>query len=68
MKKMKIRTTPGSLAEAIDALERDHDFLIKGEVFTEDLIETWIAYKREKELDPLRLRPHPHEFAMYYDN
>jgi glutamine synthetase len=68
MKKLKIGTTPGSLGEAIDALERDHAFLVKGDVFTEDLIETWVTYKREKELDPLRLRPHPHEFAMYYDN
>lgn len=68
MRKMRIRTTPGSLQEAIDALERDHAFLTKGGVFTEDLIETWITYKREKELDPIRLRPHPHEFALYYDN
>jgi glutamine synthetase len=68
MTKMKIRTTPGSLEEAIDALEQDHAFLTKGAVFTEDLIETYVSYKREKELDPLRLRPHPHEFYMYYDN
>jgi glutamine synthetase len=63
-----IRTTPGSLSEAIDALEKDHAFLTRGDVFTEDLISTWIEYKREKELDPIRLRPHPYEFQMYYDN
>jgi len=68
MKKMKVRTTPGSLEEAVAALQKDHAFLTRGDVFTDDLIETWIAYKREQELDPLRLRPHPHEFAMYYDN
>ena len=51
----------------MDALEADHDFLLKGDVFTEDVIEAWISYKREEEIDALRLRPHPHEFAMYYD-
>jgi len=68
MKKMGVRTTPGSLGEALDALEADHAFLTTGGVFTADLISTWIEYKREKELDPLRLRPHPHEFSLYYDN
>ena len=68
MKKMGIRTTPGSLEEAVNELEQDHKFLLQGDVFTEDLIQTWIAYKRENELDPMRLRPHPHEFSMYYDN
>jgi glutamine synthetase len=63
----KVSTVPGSLADAIDALERDHEFLLKGGVFTEDLIETWIAYKRREEIDPVRLRPHPWEFALYYD-
>jgi glutamine synthetase len=63
-----IRTTPGSLGEAIDALERDHEFLTRGGVFTDDLIETWVAYKRKHEIDPMRLRPHPHEFYMYYDS
>jgi glutamine synthetase len=63
-----IKTTPGSLAEAIDALESDHGFLTQGGVFTDDLIQTWIAYKRENELDPIRLRPHPYEFHLYYDN
>jgi glutamine synthetase len=63
----KIATVPGSLEQAIDALEADHEFLLKGGVFTEDLIETWIAYKRGAEIDPVRLRPHPWEFALYYD-
>jgi glutamine synthetase len=68
MKEMGIRTTPGSLEHAIDALEADHAFLLRGDVFTEDLIHTWIDWKRTKELDPIRLRPHPHEFSLYYDN
>ena len=51
----------------IDRLEADHDYLLEGGVFTEDLIETWISLKRENEIDPLRLRPHPYEFALYYD-
>ena len=59
---------PGSLAEALDALEKDHAFLTKGGVFTDDLIETWIEYKRENELHELSLRPHPYEFYLYYDN
>ncbi len=62
------RHTPASLDEALQALEKDHAFLLKGGVFTEDLIETWIAYKREYEVNPLRLRPHPYEFYLYYDN
>jgi len=60
--------TPGSLEEAIDALEKDHDFLTKGGVFTSDLIEAWVTWKREKELNPIHLRPHPYEFALYYDS
>jgi glutamine synthetase len=68
MKKAKIKTTPGSLQEAIDALEADHAFLTQGGVFTEDLIDSWLSYKRENELDPIRLRPHPYEFQLYYDN
>jgi len=59
---------PGSLAEALNALEEDHEFLTKGNVFTDDLIETWINYKREKEINELALRPHPYEFHLYYDN
>jgi glutamine synthetase len=58
---------PGSLAESLSALAADHAFLLEGDVFTEDLIETWIAYKRENEVDPVRLRPHPAEFSLYYD-
>ena len=58
---------PGSLSEALDALEKDHEFLLKGDVFTPDVIETWIKYKRSKEVDPVRLRPHPYEFYLYYD-
>ena len=62
-----IAQVPGSLAEALDALELDHEFLLEGGVFSEDLIRTWIAYKREHEVDPVRLRPHPAEFALYFD-
>jgi glutamine synthetase len=59
--------TPGSLGEAVDALERDREFLTRGGVFTDDLVEAWVAWKREKELDPIRLRPVPYEFHLYYD-
>jgi glutamine synthetase len=59
---------PGSLDEALDALEKDHAFLTKGNVFTDDLIETWIQYKRENEIHELAIRPHPYEFALYYDS
>ncbi|MCY3735022.1 MAG: type I glutamate--ammonia ligase [Gemmatimonadaceae bacterium] len=59
--------TPASLDEAIQALEEDHEFLLKGDVFTEDVIQAWITYKREEEVDAIRLRPHPYEFALYYD-
>jgi glutamine synthetase len=58
---------PGSLEKVLDALEADHEFLQAGDVFTDDLIETWIDYKRRNEVDALRLRPHPYEFTMYYD-
>jgi len=58
---------PGSLDEALRELEEDHEFLLKGDVFTRDAIESWIAYKRENEVDPVRLRPHPHEFELYFD-
>ena len=60
--------TPGSLDEALEALAEDHAFLTKGNVFTDDLIEEWISYKTENEIEELRLRPHPHEFYLYYDN
>jgi len=65
--KAGIVQTPGSLDEALDALADDHEFLLKGEVFTEDVLSTWIEYKRENEADAVRLRPHPHEFELYYD-
>jgi glutamine synthetase len=58
---------PGSLAEALNALETDHAFLTRGGVFSEDVIRTWIEYKRVNEVDPVSLRPHPAEFALYYD-
>ena len=58
---------PGSLDEALNELENDHEFLLKGDVFTEDVIKTWIGYKMENEVNVLRMRPHPWEFAMYYD-
>jgi glutamine synthetase len=58
---------PGSLDEALDALRKDHDFLLKGDVFTADVIDTWLDYKTSKEIDAVRLRPHPMEFALYYD-
>jgi glutamine synthetase len=58
---------PGSLEDALVALEKDHTFLLKGDVFTEELLSTYIDYKRAKEVDAVRLRPHPYEFALYYD-
>jgi glutamine synthetase len=58
---------PSSLDEALRALEDDNDFMKKGGVFTDDLIETWISYKRLSEIDQVRLRPHPWEFLLYYD-
>ena len=63
----KVQQVPGSLDAVLDALEEDHDFLMKGDVFTQDLLETWLDYKRTNELDEVRLRPHPHEFYLYYD-
>ena len=63
----EIAQVPGSLPEVLDALEADHDFLLEGDVFTADLIETWIDWKRKNEVDPIRFRPHPHEFEMYFD-
>ncbi|MEO9108984.1 MAG: type I glutamate--ammonia ligase [Jatrophihabitantaceae bacterium] len=62
-----IAQVPGSLAEVLDALEKDNEYLIEGGVFTEDLIQAWIDYKRTAEIDPIRLRPTPHEFELYYD-
>jgi glutamine synthetase len=63
----KVPQTPGSLHEALKALEADHEYLLKGDVFTIDVIETWIDYKMTHEVQALALRPHPWEFALYYD-
>jgi glutamine synthetase len=65
--KANVKSTPGSLEEVLNSLEADHDFLLKGDVFTKDVIETWLEYKRSKEVDAIRLRPHPYEFALYFD-
>ena len=62
-----VPSMPGSLEEALNNLKNDHEFLLKGDVFTEDVVETWIGYKTETEVNALRLRPHPYEFALYYD-
>jgi glutamine synthetase len=63
----EIPKTPGSLADVLTALERDHEFLLRGDVFTQDVINTWITYKSKHEVDALRLRPHPYEYCLYYD-
>ncbi len=63
----EIPTTPASLEEALSALRRDHEYLLRGDVFTKDVVDTWIDYKMENEVEALRLRPHPYEFCMYYD-
>ena len=63
----KIPSTPGSLLEALNALEKDHKFLLEGDVFTKDVIDTYISYKKDKEVNQISLRPHPHEFNLYYD-
>ena len=63
----KVPSMPGSLESALDALARDYQFLLKGDVFTEEMLNTYIDYKREKEVNAMRLRPHPYEFQMYYD-
>jgi glutamine synthetase len=62
-----IKNTPGSLNEVLDALERDHAFLLEGGVFTSDVIDTWIGMKRTKDVAAVGLRPHPYEFFLYYD-
>lgn len=63
----EIPTVPGSLDEALRALEADHEFLLKGDVFTMDVLETWLEFKRENDVDPVRLRPTPHEYHLYFD-
>ena len=63
----QVKQVPGSLEEVLDALETDHAFLLDGGVFTQDVIDSWIEYKRIREVDEVRLRPHPYEFYLYYD-
>ncbi len=63
----EIESVPTSLSDSLDALEEDHDYLLKGDVFTQDVIDTWIEYKRENEIAAVNLRPHPYEFHLYYD-
>ncbi len=65
--KAQVPSVPGSLDAALEALERDSEFLLKGGVFTRDVIDTWVSYKREKEVDVVRTRPHPMEFELYYE-
>jgi len=64
---VNIPSAPGSLDEALAALQEDHEFLLKGDVFTKDVIEKWIEYKIENEVNEVKLRPHPHEFFLYFD-
>jgi glutamine synthetase len=63
----EVPKTPGSLEEALMALKHDNAFLLRGDVFTKDVIDTWVSYKMDKEVDAMRLRPHPYEFCLYYD-
>ena len=63
----QVKQVPGSLEAVLDALEADHQFLLSGNVFTPDLIEMYIAYKRENEADPVRIRPTAHEYVLYFD-
>jgi glutamine synthetase len=63
----EVPQVPSSLEEALTALESDHDFLLEGGVFTQDVIDTWLDFKRTREVDAIRLRPHPWEFYLYYD-
>ncbi len=63
----KVPTLPGSLDASLAALEADHQFLLEGGVFEKDFIDTWVSYKQKNEIDPVRMRPHPHEFHLYYD-
>jgi glutamine synthetase len=63
----EVPKAPGSLEESLTALKNDHEFLLRGDVFTADVVETWINYKMKNEVDAMRLRPHPYEFCLYYD-
>jgi glutamine synthetase len=63
----KVPSAPGSLEEALNCLKTDHEFLMKGDVFTQDVLDMWAEYKTANEIDPVRLRPHPHEFFLYFD-
>jgi glutamine synthetase len=63
----EVPSMPGSLDQALTNLQNDHDFLLKGDVFTQDVIDTWIEYKWSNEVNAMRLRPHPHEFNLYFD-
>ena len=63
----KVPSAPGSLEEALNCLKEDHEFLTKGDVFTKDVFDMWIEYKTKSEVDAVRLRPHPHEFHLYFD-
>ncbi len=62
-----IPTVPGSLKQALNELEKDHAYLLEGGVFTKDVIEVWLEYKRKREVDSVRMRPHPYEFYLYFD-
>ena len=63
----KIATVPGSLEESLKALEKDHAYLLTGDVFTKDVVEVWLEYKRQREIPAVNLRPHPWEFCLYFD-
>jgi glutamine synthetase len=62
-----VPSVPGSLADSLTALEKDHEFMLKGDVFTPDVIDTWLSMKRSKDVAAVNLRPHPYEFFLYYD-
>ena len=64
---IRFPTTPRSLEASLDALRADHEFLLRGDVFTPDVIDTWIWYKQTHEVETIRVRPHPYEFSLYYD-
>jgi glutamine synthetase len=63
----KVPHTPGSLKDVLAALENDHEYLLKGDVFTQDVVDTWIEYKTKNEVNPMALRPHPWEYHLYFD-